>query len=391
MPIRQELADPFGSFVAGRQARQQEDYGRTRNALADMELQNAPQEMQRRNALADVQMQSAKLGLQGQQQQIDADKARTAHATLEQALRSGNAKEFVLRNVPDLVSNFRRQHGVDFASLSDEEAKAELQHLSGVMAGAAGIAPAQPKTPEAFTLGSGQTRYGPDGKPIASAPVSNEMTPYQQERLKIERERLNRPDKQKNSFRTLTPEEVQAAGLPAGTSAQVDQSGKIDVLSKKDTTATLSQKDSTVAKIKLNQLKVAKQQLQNVRAKFAKIKGTIQAGKGQGWVPFEEGEAFDKAVDSMKGSLTAITRVPGVGSMSDYESRIDQSKFPKRGDYESVTEDQIQAVEDLLTTIESGYTDLLGGGSQQTSQAPQAPAAAPKRVKVDAQGNVLGN
>lgn len=376
MPV--QAANPFGAFLEGRQARQQEQYGQTRNALARMELEQAPRDIANRNALADRQ--------QGQynQEQVSRALEQTAAAAMRIAQSSNPRAE--LQANSEFAANLMKQHP-ELAQMGDDDLKQYMNWVAGEAQSKLGIAPTQPKTPESFTLGAGQTRYGPDGKPIASAPVSNAMTPYQQERLKIERERLQSGGSQKGHFRTLTPQEVADAGLPAGTSAQVDEkTGKIDVLSKKDTTATLSQKDSTVAKIKLNQLKVAKQQLQNVRNKFAKIKGTLEAGKGQGWVPSEAGEAFDKAVDSMKGSLTAITRVPGVGSMSDYESRIDQSKFPKRGDYESVTDDQIAAIEDLLTTIESGYTDLLGGGSQQVTQSP---AVAPKRVKVDAQGNVI--
>jgi hypothetical protein len=371
MPV--QVANPFGAFLEGRQARQDEQYGERRNALAQMELEQAPRDIANRNALAARQQE------QYSQEQIARSLEQTAAAAMRIAQSSNPRAE--LQANREFAANLMKQHP-ELTQMGDDDLKQYMGWIAGEAQSKLGIAPAQPKTPESFTLGAGQTRYGPDGKQIASAPVSNAMTPYQTERLKIEREKLGRPGKQQNSFRTLTPAEVEAAGLPAGTSAQVDQSGKIDVLSKKDTTAALSQKDATVAKIKLNQLKVAKQQLQNVRNKFAKIKGTLQAGKGQGWIPLEAGEAFDKAVDSMKGSLTAITRVPGVGSMSDYESRIDQSKFPKRGDYESVTDDQIVAIEELLTTIESGYTDLLGGGSQQPTQSspPKQQSGEPVRV-----------
>lgn len=42
------------------------------------------------------------------------------------------------------------------------------QFLDGVIAWGTGKAPEQPKAPEAFTLSEGQTRFGPDGKPIAN-------------------------------------------------------------------------------------------------------------------------------------------------------------------------------------------------------------------------------
>ena len=85
-------------------------------------------------------------------------------------------------------------------------------------------------------------------------------------------------------------------------------------------------------------------------------------------MPTERGKKFDAAVDRMRSTLTALTRVPGVGAMSDYETKLDQGKFPARNAYESVTTEQIQGIEDLLSTIESGYAGLLSGGSSE--QAP---------------------
>lgn len=170
---------------------------------------------------------------------------------------------------------------------------------------------------------------------------------------------------------TLSPEEVAVAGLPAGTSAQRDQNGRINVLSKRDTSATLSQKDATTAKMKLNTVALARKQLNDIRQRFGSIKGSASAGAfGQGLLPTEKGQGFDRAVDQMRSTLTALTRVPGVGAMSDYETKLDQAKFPNRRDYESVTEQQINAIDDMLALIENGYTGLLGNGTQQT--APQS-------------------
>ncbi len=166
-------------------------------------------------------------------------------------------------------------------------------------------------------------------------------------------------------FRALTPPEVQAAGLPPGTSAQVGPDGKIDVLSKRDNTGVLSQKDATTAKMKLNTVQLARQQLMAIKNAFKSIKGTASAGAfGQGRIPTPSGRAFDAAVDQMRSTLTALTRVPGVGAMSDYETRLDQAKFPDRKNFEQVTEQQIKGIEDMLALIESGYQGLLSGESQ---------------------------
>ncbi len=174
----------------------------------------------------------------------------------------------------------------------------------------------------------------------------------------------------------LTPAEVQQIGLPPGTAAQRDSNtGKIDILSKRDNTATLSQKDATTAKMKLNTVALARKQLEDIRSAFlgkkdatgkraGGIKGTMSAGIGQGYLPTEGGQGFDAAVDQMRSTLTALTRVPGVGAMSDYETKLDQAKFPSRKNYENVTEQQINALEDQLALIENGYKGLLGGGQE---------------------------
>lgn len=132
MPI--QAPDIFGGFMAGKQARQQQDYGATRNALAEMELQNAPQEMQRRNALADTQLQGAQL-------QLNAEQAKFAYTKLQQAVDSGNPKAFILQNIPDLAGHLQRQ-GIDLQSMDDAQAADLTKNLARKYAGEAGIAPA---------------------------------------------------------------------------------------------------------------------------------------------------------------------------------------------------------------------------------------------------------
>jgi hypothetical protein len=202
------------------------------------------------------------------------------------------------------------------------------------------------------------------------------------------------PAAMQRQFRTLSPAEVQAAGFPAGTVVQEDaNTGALDVVTKRDNTGSLSQKDMTTARMKLNTVSLARQQLNAIRQRFGEMKNSISSGAfGQGRLPTPKGRAFDAAVDQMRSTLTALTRVPGVGAMSDYETRLDQAKFPSRQNYESVTQQQIDAIDNMLNAIETGYNDLLGGAQQAPAQSTQAqpPAqAGPRRIRVDAQGNVI--
>jgi hypothetical protein len=236
---------------------------------------------------------------------------------------------------------------------------------------------------------------GPDGKPrLVPRSEAAGQTPY------IE----PKGDGPRDQWRDMTPDEVAAAGLPRGTSAQRNMTtGAIEVKSKRDNTGVLSQKDQTTARMKINTVALARRQLDAIRNSYlgaqdqttgkrsGGIAGTASAGPmwtGQGFWPSEGGKKFDKAVDMMRSTLTALTRVPGVGSMTDYETRLDQAKFPSRSEHEAVTMQNIDALEDMLATIENGYQDLLSGGSMDGGAAngmeqppiipgpPQAPGTA---------------
>lgn len=171
---RQELFSPFQSFVAGRQARQSQDYAATRNKLAEMELADAPAQMQRRNALADIQMEGAQVGLENSRQQLSADKAKYAYAMLKQAQDSGNPKAFITSQIPDLAEKLRQQ-GVDINAMDDESVMNLTDQLTRRYAGEAGILPASTEE-QAFTLKPGEARYRGD-KVIAERAPEPESPP----------------------------------------------------------------------------------------------------------------------------------------------------------------------------------------------------------------------
>jgi hypothetical protein len=87
-------ANIANAFIDGRQARQQYDYGQNRNAMADLELQNAPTEIANRNALTQQGITRGAQGIEAGGMQLDQSKAQQAHAILSQALSSGNPKAF---------------------------------------------------------------------------------------------------------------------------------------------------------------------------------------------------------------------------------------------------------------------------------------------------------
>jgi hypothetical protein len=101
------------------------------------------------------------------------------------------------------------------------------------------------------------------------------MSPYEAERIKIEQAKLKQPTKGAARFVTMSPEEITAAGLPAGTSAQRnEETGQINVIGKPGKGAGV---DSTAAEEQ--KLDAANNTLSAIRDVKAKI-GWNTAGVG---------------------------------------------------------------------------------------------------------------
>jgi hypothetical protein len=232
---------------------------------------------------------------------------------------------------------------------------------------------AQPKPPELAEL------MGPDGRPVYGPKVEG-ARPY------VKPESSAGDYKPQLVETTLPDGSIQKQWLYPGQSEGV----KVGAPAFSRQTQ-LSPKDLVTARNKLNTVKLARQQLNDIKAKFAPLKNSYSAGPfGAGKLPTEAGNAFDAAVNRMRSTLTSLTRVPGVGAMSDYETRLDQAKFPDRNQYESVTADSLEQLDAMLNAVETGYSDLISEGPVQAPTAAPAPAGAPKRVKVDAEGNPIG-
>jgi hypothetical protein len=316
-------------------------------ALRDQALQEAAAKMQR------VQFDRQGAALEAQQNERKMQFLKEQGAPLAQrALASGNPQAFISAALSDPnVRSVLTANGIDPNQI-DPNHPQFLQHLQG-------IANLSPSTPTWTDV------QGPRGTLLQQNSATGE-------KRQVVGQMPSQPAALQRQFRTLSPEEVQRAGFPAGSVVQEDaNTGQLNVVTKRDNTGSLSQKDLTTAKMKLNTVALARQQLQKVKQAFTTGTsglGPNAFGGAQAWMPTQQGKAFDAAVDQMRSTLTALTRVPGVGAMSDYETKLDQAKFPSRGGYESVTAQKIQGLEDMLSLIEKGYTDLIGG--QQPQAAP---------------------
>lgn len=138
-------------------------------------------------------------------------------------------------------------------------------------------------------------------------------------------------------------------------------------------TPKISGKDIQTARTKRLQITAARNQLRKVQEAFSAARGA-SAGPLSGLLPTESGRAFDAAVNQLRQLQTAVTRVPGVGAMSDYENRLANAALPSRNEYESVTQQQIDGLNDLLNLLDQGYAEMTGGASPDQPKAPQKDA-----------------
>jgi hypothetical protein len=79
-----------------------------------------------------------------------------------------------------------------------------------------------------------------------------------------------------------------------------------------------------------------------------------------------EGQELEAAVGSIRPSLMALTRVPGVGAQSDLEARLEGLRFPSLGfapDVNQATTQQLEAfVSDLMKAYQNVQTTPPAGG-----------------------------
>jgi hypothetical protein len=164
----------YGAAQRGRDDRQQEQTNALMNRARALDVnqgeyvntlmrdQNTTPEQFARTGRSDVANSIAN---------ISADKAAQAREWAKQVRHAaeysaqapqGQTKAFIERNFPFLVETY----GPEWATASDDQVRQELQGIAAKFGAQAGIGPAT--SGETFTLSPGQTRFGPDGKPIAS-------------------------------------------------------------------------------------------------------------------------------------------------------------------------------------------------------------------------------
>lgn len=134
---------------------------------------------------------------------------------------------------------------------------------------------------------------------------------------------------------------------------------------------------ANTAKAKLVDLTAIDNQLAKVEQTFKPLQNSYSAGPlVGGLIPSEDGKRFDAAVSLLQGMVRKLTRTPGEGAMSDYETKLAQLANPSRSEYESVTADQIQQLRALIKTTREGYEALLQDAGGNSTNVPKPGATA---------------
>lgn len=195
---------------------------------------------------------------------------------------------------------------------------------------------------------------------LANIANPDSITDYQRAQLGIALEQLNLSREDKEFDREIKTREVEADEAKAAT-------GGVDL--------TPTQRGNVVQKLKL---------LPNVRTQYERVRtlynemieeGTLSRGALGGLVPGAiaggKAEQFDKAAGALRKSILSLTRIPGVGSMSNYETVLDEQALPSRWGSDAGRLEAINGIGTILDSYEAGYKDMLGN---------PAPARAPART-----------
>lgn len=157
----------------------------------------------------------------------------------------------------------------------------------------------------------------------------------------------------------------------------------------------LSEKDMGIARTKLAQAKRLKAQIVQLQAldpeggklsgarpsSSAGIYGGVLGGRVSGALVGGDTDRFDTLVSNIRNTITAVTRVPGIGSQSDYEARLAAATMPERIRSASGRAQAYSEIYQIASDMENEMSAQAQGGfggrsTPQAQSASAVPAAA---------------
>lgn len=165
--------------------------------------------------------------------------------------------------------------------------------------------------------------------------------------------------------RTLTPEEVARAGYRPGTIVQIDGFGNQEVRQTPPAPSAASEKAKAASTAKAPQLNAVERGVERMDKALQALGQGVVADTG----PLDqyvqrytaEGQELETAVGAIQNAMLALTRVPGIGSQSDFEAKIANLQYPSLAARPEVNARTIanlkQFVKDLRQQIEGAASN----------------------------------
>ena len=142
----------------------------------------------------------------------------------------------------------------------------------------------------------------------------------------------------------------------------------------------LSQEQLKNASAKKQTVEILRKQLDNLKAARANL-GSMDYGVIAGrQAVTDSARAYDGALAALQSTVRQLTRTPGEGAMSDFESRIAMAQLPGRVDPSGVIDQKITQLEDLANIVEQGYSDMLSRSGGRAAPAAKGQREQPAGV-----------
>lgn len=179
--------------------------------------------------------------------------------------------------------------------------------------------------------------------------------------------------KQSQQWKQLNPQEAQQRGLDPSGVWQVSPEGEIKPV--QGTIPKATGRQVQAVRQKLNALKPIENQI-------ARVEKAMEAAESDGWTGIvggrvpggwdAESNTFDKSVQLLATLVRQLTRTPGEGAMSDYESKLAQMTLPSRTDTPEGRREALAGLRELISGIRSGYEEMNVGPSQPSPITPSS-------------------
>lgn len=154
-----------------------------------------------------------------------------------------------------------------------------------------------------------------------------------------------------------------------------------------------SRKAAAEAATKIPQLQNVVRGLDRIQSALSGISGAlVDTGPVDQYITrrLPEGQELEAAVNGIKNSLLALTRVPGVGSQSDLEQRIADMQYPSLDKDPAVNARTMANLRAFVQDIQRSIAERASGAQTTRAVVPQQPASgAVRRARNPRTGEIL--